>query len=197
MKLVGKVIRWLLLAAIAGILTFSFLLAAVMGNPDRQQSKAKTEETQLTGRESVSCESTEKLPDLLEGFPAPMLCFLSGGDMEFVSGTATDLAMDDGTARSITLNYRTGDGEAVTVRSVYPASAISLLKVDDYTLSSATAQSIAGMSAVRMDKENTIRFHALSEEALYVVELPAMEESKITQTLKTLQLASVRQEEEQ
>jgi hypothetical protein len=63
------------------------------------------------------------------------------------------------------------------LQSIYPVDAFSLLPGEGYTLKGDMTAPIAGMTAVRMEKEGSIRLHVRGQSAMYVFTAPSMDEA--------------------
>ena len=142
----------------------------------------------LLASPAVNIASESQMYALLDSFPVPVMHPLSGSGLTFVSGTSYDTAFEDGFARIVAVKYMNAAGQEMTVESIYPARALSLMGKGDYRLSGVAGQSLAGMRSVRMENATSIRLHAQAEEALYVVTVPKMESSELIALTRSLQL---------
>ena len=97
------------------------------------------------------------------------------------------MPFEGGVARVVTLTYRTAEFDTLTVQSIYPARALSLLGKDGRSFTGVTVDTMAGMQYVGMQDAATLRMHA-QDEALYVVTVPRAEYRVIDQWTNTLQL---------
>ena len=97
-----------------------------------------------------------------------------------------DVSFEGGLGRKVTLTYRTAEGAAVTVVSLYPAR--MPMEKADYTFSGTTGLPLAGLRSVRMENASAIRMHAQGPDALYVVTLPHLSASALRTLTSTLQL---------
>ena len=180
------------IAAIAAavVLIAVFYLAVILGQPEDAVTPAPAaDQPLLAASPALQLTSAEELPRLIETFPAPVMAFLTGAGPQLNAGLSYDVAFENGFARVLELRYLLDGGAYATVQSIYPARALSLVKREGYTLSSAVSQPIAGLQAVRMEGES-LRFHAQGEQALYVITLPKMAGEALSATLKALQLAT-------
>ena len=96
-----------------------------------------------------------------------------------------------GFGRVVTLYWQTEEGEPLILRSIYPASALSLLE-KGYHFSAVSGPTLFGVSSVRMENDETVRVHAATESGLYVVTVPKSAASGISAISRSLQLFSVR-----
>ena len=112
--------------------------------------------------------------------------------MLFVSGTSADVAYQGGFARIATLYWQTPDGDPLILRSIYPASALSLLG-GGYQFSNVGGPTMFGSPSVRMENTETVRLHAATETGLYVMIVPRSLASRISALSRSLQLVTVPQ----
>lgn len=139
---------------------------------------------------AVSVESEQDLPELISSFPAPVMSFMSGSGMTFVSATSADAAVSGGFGRIATLNWQTPEGEPVMLRSIWPADALSLLE-GGYHFMPYAGPALFGSASVRMENDETVRIHVTTDQALYVVLLPRALSSQTGTLCRSLQLFSV------
>lgn len=176
------VLAALLLAAV-------FYLAVVLGQPEAKDAPAPApDQPLLAASPALQMTTADQLDQLLAGFPVPAMSFLPGAGPELIAGASYDTAFEDGFARVLELRYQLSSGSTVTVQSIYPARTLSLVTREGYTLRTAASYAIAGLPAVRMDGDNTLRFHAQSDQALYVITLPRMDAEDISATIRALQV---------
>lgn len=186
--------RWwkpVLLTLLAIVLIFVFYIAVVMGQP----------QTDVTGMPRIAAD--QPLPEPLAGpiaiaddkslgnlagvFPAPVM-FAGGKALTFLNGVCEDVPFGDGVARVVTLTYRTAEFDTLTVQSIYPARALSLLGQEGRSFIGVSVDNMAGLKYVGMQDAATRRMHAQGEEALYVFTTPLAEYRVIDQWTNTLQL---------
>lgn len=188
----GRIVRTVLLALLSVVLLFAFYIAVIMGNPQEEASSALTvrqDQPLVTALDSALLITSESdLNALLTAFPAPMMAAMRSTALTFEKGVCRDVPFEDGLGRIATLTYRTAEGAAVTVSSIYPARALSLIEKEDYTFSADTGLPLAGLRSVRMENTASIRMHAQGSEALYVVTLPRLSATALRTLTSTLQL---------
>ena len=195
----GKRFWRILLKVLTGL--FSVIMIAAIGfllvlaQPKTEDGEKAEPQPLLAASPAVSVTAETELPSLVEGFPIPVLSFMSGSGASFVSGTASDAALSGGFGRVATLYWQTADGEPLILQSIYPASALSLLE-DGYHFSTISGPTLFGRDSVRMENAGTVRIHAATDTGLYVVIVPSSAASKISSLSRSLQLFSVRKEEE-
>lgn len=174
------------------VLLTAFYLAVIMGNPQEEESSAitpKMDQPLLNAMSSpILITQQSQLGALLEAFPAPVMAAMNTASMTFQQGLCEDIPFEGGLGRKVTLTYRTAEGASVTVVSLYPARALSLIAKDDYTISGTTGLPLAGLRSVRMENAATVRMHAQGTDAIYVVTLPSLSATALRTLTSTLQL---------
>ncbi|MDD6051635.1 MAG: hypothetical protein PUC00_10290 [Clostridiales bacterium] len=188
--------RRMLKAVLASLLTVvllsAFYLAVIMGNPHKEEGEggmAALEQPLLSALPApVTIREQSQLSQLRAAFPAPMMAAMNSSAMALVEGACRDVPFENGLARTVTLTYRTAEGGIITVESIYPARALSLVGKGDYTLSATAGLTLAGYRSVRMENDHAVRMHAQGAEALYVVTLPALSAQALRTLTSTLQL---------
>lgn len=187
-----RIVRTALMALLTVVLLAAFYIAVIMGNPQ------ETSATAFTARQDQPLVSPLDNPLLitaegdlgtvLNAFPAPMMAAMHSTVLTFEKGVCRDVPFEDGRGRIATLTYRTAEGAAVTVSSIYPARALSLIDKADFTISANAGLPLAGLRSVRMENTANIRMHAQGSEALYVVTLPRLSATALRTLTSTLQL---------
>ncbi len=186
------VVRKLLLLLLL-ILALAFLyLFLLMGEPDDddevllKQSAAQEEiirmpmtGQEMTGTVDVNAAAVSFGKDVME---------LRGNVLPLLKAALYDTAYGGGYARRLTLTYQFPDGSVMTVDSIRPAGAITLLTDSGYALRVDTLYTMAGLDAVRMDSKDYIRVAAAGEDAVYVAHIPMSQEKQLADYLRTLGL---------
>ena len=172
-----RILRGVMLTLLSLLLLALFYVAVVMGQP--QEDSAAVDDAVPVDQPllpalsaAVHITSEEDMGQIARAFPAPVLCPVFGKALIFVEGHCYDVAFEEGLGRIATLTYRTENYDTLTVTSIYPARAISLMGKGDYAFTSTTGQPLATLRSVRMENNTTIRLHAQSDEALYVFTVP-------------------------
>ena len=189
----------LLLKGITGLLTVILILLVgfllVLAQPKKEETEKAEPQPLLTASPALEIEYETGLRSLVESFPVPVLSFMSGSGMVFVSGNSADVGLDGGFGRVVTLYWQTPDGDPLILRSIYPASALSLLE-KDYHFSAIAGPTLFGAGSVRMENADTVRIHAATDTGLYTMIVPKSSAAKISSISRSLQLFSVPREEE-
>ena len=181
------------LFSVALIAVIGFLL--VLAQPASKDNEKAAPQPLLTASPALNISAETDLRSLVESFPVPVLSFMSGSGMSFVSGSSADAGLDSGFGRVATLYWQTADGEPMMVRSIYPASALSLLD-DGYHFSAVLGPTLFGVESVRMENGDTVRVHAATDTGLYVVAVPKSLAPQLSSLCRSLQLFTVRQDQE-
>ena len=183
-----------LLKALTVLLT-AVLIAAVgflliLAQPKSDEKEKAEPQPLLAASPAMNISQESELRSLVESFPVPVLSFMSGSGMTFVSGTSADAGLDGGFGRVATLYWQTADGEPLILRSIYLASALSLLD-DGYHFSSVAGPTLFGVESVRMENADTVRVHAATDTGLYTVTVPNSLAPKLSALCRSLQLFRV------
>ena len=186
-----------LLKALAVLLTVALIAAVgfllILAQPKSDEKEKAEPQPLLAASPALSISQESELRSLVESFPVPVLSFMSGSGMSFVSATSADAGLDGGFGRVATLYWQTADGEPLILRSIYPASALSLLD-SGYHFSSVSGPTLFGAESVRMENADTVRVHAATETGLYTVTVPKSLAPALSSLCRSLQLFTVRQE---
>ena len=163
----------------------------VLAQPKREDTEKAEPQPLLTASPAMNITVETDLRSLVESFPVPVLSFMSGSEMSFVSGISSDAGLEGGFGRIVSLYWQTQDGDPLILQSIYPASALSLLE-KGYHFSAVAGPTLFGVDSVRMENADTVRVHAATDTGLYVVTVPKSAASKISSLSRSLQLFSVR-----
>ena len=194
----GRKKGWKLLAKIFGFL-FSIALLAfaavslILARPQEDPTPSPAGQKLLAASPALEIQEETDLIRLVSSVPAPVMSFMSGSGMTFVSASSADTAVSGGFGRIASLYWQTADGEPVTLLSIYPADALSLLD-PDYHFVPVYGPSLFGKSSVRMENDSAIRIHTATDEALYVVLLPRSLSSRVSDICRSVQLFTVNPE---
>ena len=189
-----QALRLLLGTVAAALLIAVFYVAVVLGQPQPNEHAVTVlaDQPLLTASPAQALASEGELESLMTAFPVPVLYAQSGGALTLRAGVSQDAAYEGGFARVATLTYGAelnGQAVEITVQSIYPARALSLIPTGDYTIAAVAGQSVAGLSTVRMENDSAIRLHAQSADALYAVTLPKVSAQELGTLLRPLQLS--------
>ena len=160
-------------------------VTVILLNPE--ETLPAPEQPLMSAHEAIIIQGEEELPYLLKDFPAPALAANGRTALKFQGGSSYDSAFESGFARILSLNYTYQDKE-VTVLSIYPARAISLLPKEGYHLSAATSPLLSGGQTVRMEDGKHVRIHLQTDYGVYAVVIPRNAVGLLTEIVRPLQL---------
>ena len=187
----GKKVRKVLLRIVGTVIAIAVmaLLAAslIIAKPQEEDPAPAAARPFTNASPAVTIEDELDLSQLFAAFPAPVMSFMGGSGMTFVSATCADAAVDGGFGRVATLNWQTAEGEPVRLRSIWPAGALDLLE-GGYHFMPYTSPALFGSSSVRMENDQTVRIHAATDQALYEVLLPRALSPETGNICRALQL---------
>lgn len=180
-----------ILAALAGL-----YVSLVIAQPQGGGQEAAATQPPLDPSPALRAATEADLPGLVETFPAPVMSFMSGSGMTFVSGTSADSAWQGRFGRVLTLYWQTREGVPLILQSIYPAEALDLMGRGDYTFSAKAGPTLFGMSSVRMENAENLRIHVQAEgQGLYVLTAPRSLASSLSEICRSIQLFTVSGEE--
>ena len=178
-RLIGVAVSFVLLALLAFFL--------IIAKPQEEAPASGAALPSAEAAPALSVDREQNLPGLISAFPAPVMSFMSGSGMVFVSATSADAAFGGGFARIATLHWQTAEGEPVTLRTIWPADTLSLLE-EGYHFMPYTGPALFGGTSVRMENDSSVRIHIATGQALYVVLLPRSLSAQAGTLCRSLQL---------
>ena len=187
----GKKI-WKILSRLFGIIVFVALLTLltatlILAKPQEDKATSAAAQPSADARPAISVSQENDLIQLVSDFPAPVMSYMGGSGMTFVSATSADMAVSGGFGRVATLYWQTSDEEPVTLQSIWPADALALLE-DGYHFMPYAGPALFGSVSVRMEKDDSVRLHVATDQALYVVLLPRSLSGQVSDLCRSLQL---------
>ena len=173
------------LAMLAGL-----YLTLIIGQPQPEEGKeSPAPQPALTASPAVSIDREEDLRRLAASFPAPVMSFLNGSGMTFVSGTSADAAWQGAFGRIVTLYWQNAEGEPMILQSIYPAEALELMGKGDYRFSGTAGPMMFGRASARMENAETVRAHVQAEgQGLYVLTVPRSLAGIMQEICRSIQL---------
>ena len=186
---------WKVLLKILGSLVFIavLVLAAVsliLAKPSPEETESPAAAPSLAASPALEIKNETELYRLVASSPAPVMSFMSGSGMTFVSAVSSDTAVSGNFARNTVLYWQTKDGQPLILQSICPADALSLLE-EGYHFSASAGPVLFGNPSVRMEKDDAIRIHTATDQALYVLILPRALSDQIPNLCRSLQLFTV------
>lgn len=197
--MVGEKKIWNYLLKLLGALVFIALLgllaaSLILAKPQKDKEESPHADPALESGPAVSIDGETDLPQLISGFPAPVMSFMSGSGMTFVSALSSDVAVNGGFGRIATLFWQTPEGEPVTLQSIWPGDALNLLE-KGFHFMPYTGPTLFGNLSVRMENDETVRIHVTKDQALYVILLPRALSSQVNTLCRSLQLFTAKSQE--
>ncbi len=187
-KKLARLAGRLLVALLALVLLAFLYVTLVVGQPQEAPAEATATPPPLTAQPDVQITSENDLPTLLRAFPVPVMSFMSGSGMTFLSGTCADTPWEGAVARVITLRWRTAEGEEVILRSICPAQALSLLGGEGFSFSAKAGPVLFGQTSVRMENGTLLRLHTVAGQGLYALTVPMSLSDSLSLLTRPVQL---------
>lgn len=199
-RMPSKWVRLLKRIGLAALLVLALIFAylfLLLGEPDDDAKYMGDvqEETITMPMSALEIPGEANVDMLAEAFGQPVLSV--GEALEMQKARIYDTAFEGGYARRVTLTYAFADGTPVTVESLRPTAAVSLLKGSGYRLDADTLYTLGGLNAARMDNATTCCVFAQSDTAVYAVICPQGRAEELAALLRytTLTAPNPQQEE--
>lgn len=176
-----------LLPAAAVAFAYVFLL---LGEPDEDAKYVSRQpESQITmPMNALETPGEADVQSLADTFGQPVLNLYGGLTMQ--KARVYDTAFGGGYARRVTLTYAFEDGQTLTLESLRPTSAASLIDQNGYRLEAGSLYAIGGLNAARMDNSQQSCVFAQSDSAVYAVICPASHTDDLPSLLKMTTLTA-------
>ena len=174
---IGAVVMLILALGFA----YVFLL---LGEPDEdaKNTTAAPEAAITMPMSPFEAPGEANVESLADTFGEPVLSIYQGIEMQ--KARIYDTAFEGGYARCVTLTYRFEDGVQLTVESLRPTTAVSLIKQSSSTLDATALYALGGLNAARMDNDVNICVFAQSDTAVYAVTCPKTHEEDLAALLR-------------
>lgn len=169
-----------------GMLAFA-CAALILSRPQPEDAPAPSSQPPLSARAELSIQKETDLADLVADFPVPVMSFMSGSGMRFVSAQTVSFPLAEGFGRTASLYWQTEDGVPLLLQSIYPASALDRLD-SGYHFSAVAGPSLFGSASVRMENREAVRVHVATDTGLYVMIMPKSAASSVSSISRSLQL---------
>ena len=189
LRLPGQLLGGLLSLIMMALATLSLIVAHPQPEPDAAATAVP--QPALTASPAMTIAAESELPELIRPFPIPVMSFMSGSGVQFVSGSSEDMTVDGGFGRVLTLYWQTDSGQPLILQSIYPAAAFSFLEGDGWHFSRIAGPTLCGRASVRMENDTSIRIHIATEEGLYAVLIPSGLSAELSTLVRSLQLYTV------
>ena len=181
-------LRIILLRALVGTLLVIALVFAylflLLGEPDEEAKSVQpaVEETISMPMGALDVPGDANLQNLADTFGQPVMALYGGLSMQ--RARVFDTAFSGGYARRVTLTYAFEDGQALTLESIRPVSAIALLRGEDYHLNGDSLYYIGGMDAAWMENGTDVLVFGQTADAAYAVRCPIGHKADLEVLLK-------------
>lgn len=186
---IGKVLVRILGAAVSLAALAALYFALIVAQPQGRKAEKADPQPLLAASPAARITEETDLRELVRSFPAPVMSFMSGSGMVFVSGESADAAYQGQYGRILTLYWQTAEGTPLMLQSIYPAEALELMGKNDYTFSGTAGPALFGMNSVRMENRETVRVHVQAEgRGLYVLTVPKSLSSSLSGISRSIQL---------
>ena len=180
------------LLCLGAILLLSFLyLTLIVGQPQNENRADHPSQPILSSSPTLEIAQESELFTLISSFPVPVMSFMSGSGMSFVSGTSADAPFQNGYGRIATLYWQTAEGQPLILQSIYPAAALELMGKGDYIFSAADAPALFGQPSVRMENRDTVRLYTVTDSGIYVITAPRSLTGSFSVLTRSIQLFTV------
>ena len=170
----------LLLAALA--IAYVFLLLAEPDNAAVEIPKVQEEAIRVP-MAAIEARADADIGAIAATFGKPILA-LYGDALPLEKITLYDTAFRGGYARRATLSYAFADGQILSVDSIRPTAAATLLGGSGYSLQLDGIHGLAGLDAARMDSAGSICIFGKSDQAVYAVTCPEAHAGELPALLK-------------
>ena len=181
LRRVFKRVGFAILLVLALVFGYVFLL---LGEPD-EDAKYMQQEPEASiamPMSALEIPGDANVQSLADTFDQPVLSL--GQALNMKKARIYDTAFENGYARRVTLTYAFEDGTEITVESLRPTAAVSLLKQSGYKLDAASLYTLGGLNAGRMDNAASLCIFAQSDAAVYAVLCPQTHAEELTTLLR-------------
>ena len=183
---------WRILGSLLSVFLFAFLyLTLIVGQQQPSGASDPAPQPRLTPGPALNVSTEAELFSLISSFPVPVMSFMSGSGIVFVSGTSADTAWQDGVSRVATLYWQTAEGQPLILQSICPAAALDLLAGGDYAFSGTAGPTLFGQSSVRMENADTVRLHTVTDTGVYALTVPRALAGSVSVLSRSIQLFTV------
>ncbi len=183
---------WRVSGSLLSILLLGFMyLILIISQPQEGESPKVPEQPLLTASPARTPSTEADLVSMISSFPVPVMSFMSGSGMVFVSASSGDVAWQDGFGRILTLYWQTPEGEPLILQSIYPAAALDLIGKGDYSFSKITGPAFFGQPSVCMENKETLRLHTVTDTGIHVMTVPRTLSASLSALSRSIQLFTI------
>ncbi|MDO5145367.1 MAG: hypothetical protein Q4E72_12350 [bacterium] len=179
-----RIIRRALLILLS-VLALAFVyVVLLLGEPENADDDltAQPQQRITTPMSAIETPGEANIPTLSASFGEPILTLYGGLPMQ--KARIYDTAFEGAYARRVTLTYAFDDGALLTLESIRPAAALTLLRNADYRLDASTLYALGGLEAALMQSPSTICVFAQSANAAYALLCPVSHADDLTAILR-------------
>ena len=169
------------------LILLAFAGAALILAQPQEERETPVSQPLLTASPAVIVQEESRLREIMASAPLPVMSFMSGSGMIFVSAASADATVEEGFGRVVTLHWQTPEGDPVTLQSIYPATAYSLME-GGYHFSRIAGPALFGAASIRMEKDGAIRLHTATDDGLYTITVPENLRADLSALCRSLQL---------
>lgn len=194
-SLFRRILRRIGITVLIGLaLVFAYLFL-LLGEPDEAAKNAAVpiEETIVMPMSPFEAPGESSVENLADTFGYPVLSLHQGVEMR--KARIYDTAFEGGYARCVTITYAFEDGTQLTVESIRPTAAVTLIDQEGYTLDATALYALGGLNAARMENDVNICVFAQNDTAVYAVTCPQTHRDQFDSLLRQTMLVEPRAQE--
>lgn len=190
-SLVSRILKYIglgVLVILALVFAYIFLL---LGEPDddvKYLPEKAAEESVTMPMTALDMPGESDPQKLADTFGQPVLVLEQS--LAMYKARMYDTAFEGEYARCVTVTYAFEDGAQLTVQSIRPTAAVSLIKQQDYRLDGSALYTMAGLTAARMQNDTSVCVFAQSDTAVYAITCPASHADQLPDLLRYTTLAA-------
>lgn len=186
-RLLLKLFGWLLLCAVLVLVS----LLIIVGMPEKEDPAPVLVDPVLSASPAIDVSAESDLYKLYLSFPAPVMSYLSGSGMTFVSASSADTSLSGCLTRVITQVWRSPEEDEIELLSVCPRSSLEILQSGDWHFSNLAGPELFGQKSVRMESDEKIRLHTQTDQGLYIITVSKAVKDRLAAIARSLQLFSL------
>lgn len=186
-RLLLKLFGWLLLCAVLVLVS----LLIIVGMPEKEDPAPVLADPVLSASPAINITAESELYKLYLSFPAPVMSYLSGSGMTFVSASSADTSLSGCLTRVITQVWRSPEEDEIELLSVCPRSSLEILQSGDWHFSKLAGPELFGQKSVRMESDEKIRLHTQTDQGLYIITVSKAAKERLAAIARSLQLFSL------
>lgn len=186
-RLLFKLFGWLLLCAVLVLVS----LLIIVGMPEKEDPAPVLADPVLSASPAIDVSAESDLYKLYLSFPAPVMSYLSGSGMTFVSASSADTSLSGCLTRVITQVWRSPEEDEIELLSVCPRSSLEILQSGDWHFSNLAGPELFGQKSVRMESDEKIRLHTQTDQGLYIITVSKAAKDRLAAIARSLQLFSL------